>query len=126
MVQTDLTQLNRECVSWRENLRNYRSELTKIRERLHEVVTRPLTRQDMPHVEHYENQIDIQLKNINQLKHEIKDHERNAAWELGKPTGNIGDITWLQHEKLHDRYEVLEHTLSNLQEEFSSFVTAVK
>jgi phosphopentomutase len=123
MVQTDLTQLNRECVSWRENLRTYRSELSEFRIRLHDVVSRPLSRQAMPQVEHYDNQIDIQLKNINQLKHEIKDHERNAAWELGKTTGNVSDNTWQQHEKLHDRYEILEHTLHNLKEEFSSFVT---
>ncbi len=123
MVQTDLTQLNRECGSWRENLRSYRSELSQFRVRLQDVVSRPLSRQSMPQVEHYDNQIEIQLKNINQLKHEIKEHERTAAWELGKTTGNVSDNTWQHHEKLHDRYEVLEHTLHHLKEDFSSFVS---
>jgi hypothetical protein len=76
----------------------------------------------MPQVEHYDNQIDIQLRNINQLKHEIKDHERNATWELGKTTGNVSEITWNQHEALLDRYEVLEHTLVELKDEFTSFM----
>ena len=123
MVQTDLTQLNRECNSWRETLRNYRSELSEFKSKLQDVVSKPMSRSEMPQVEHYDNQIDIQLRNINQLKHEIKDHERNAAWEQGKSSGMITDTTWSSHESLLDRYEVLEHTLSELKEEFKSFMT---
>ena len=122
MVQTDLTQLNRECNSWRETLRNYRSELSEFKSKLQDVVSKPMSRSEMPQVEHYDNQIDIQLRNINQLKHEIKDHERNAAWEQGKTSGNITDTTWSSHESLLDRYEVLEHTLSELKEEFKAFM----
>jgi chromosome segregation ATPase len=122
MVQTDLTQLNRECNSWRENLKGYRTDLTNFRAKLQEAVTRPLNRAEMPQIEHYDNQIDIQLNNISQLKHEIKDHERNAAWELGRTSGNVSDITWSQHESLLDRYEILEHTISELKEEFKTFM----
>ena len=122
MVQTDLTQLNRECTSWRETLRNYRSELSEFKSKLQDVVSKPMSRSEMPQVEHYDNQIDIQLRNINQLKHEIKDHERNAAWQQGKSSGNITDATWSSHESLLDRYEVLEHTLSELKEEFKTFM----
>ena len=121
MVQTDLTQLNRECNSWRENLKSHRTELTNFRAKLQEAVTRPLNRADMPQIEHYDNQFDIQLNNISQLKHEIKDHERNAAWELGRPSGAVSEATWTHHEELLDRYEVLEHTLSELKNEFTSF-----
>jgi predicted nucleic acid-binding Zn-ribbon protein len=123
MVQTDLTQLNRECNSWRENLKGHRTDLTNFRVKLQETVTRPLNRADMPQVEHYDNQIDIQLNNISQLKHEIKDHERNAAWELGRTSGNVSDITWTQHESLLDRYEILEHTIGELKEEFKTFMS---
>jgi archaellum component FlaC len=122
MVQTDLTQLNRECSSWRDTLNTYRSELAEIRNKLQDVVSKPVSRSEMPQVEHYDNQIDIQLRNINQLKHEIRDHERNAAWEQGKTSGNITDGTWSSHEALLDRYEVLEHTLSELKEEFKTFM----
>ena len=123
MVQTDLTQLNRECNSWRDTLRNYRTDLSTFKTELQKIVTRPIPRSEMAQVEHYDNQIDIQLRNINQLKHEIKDHERNAAWEQGRPSGAVSEVTWNQHEALLDRYEVLEHTLSDLKGEFHSFVS---
>lgn len=122
MVQTDLTQLSRECSSWMETLRNFRTELTTYRTELQAVVARPISRSDMPQVEHYDNQIEIQLRNINQLKHEIKDHERNVSWEQGKSAGNVSDGTGSQHEALLDRYEVLERTLVELKDEFGSFM----
>jgi chromosome segregation ATPase len=125
MVQTDLTQLNRECNSWRENLRSHRSELTEFRAKLQEAVAKPLNRADMAQIEHYDNQFDIQLNNISHLKHEIKDHERNAAWELGRTTGNVGEATWSKHETLLDRYELLEHTLNELKEEFRTFISKI-
>ena len=122
MVQTDLTQLNRECSSWMDTLRNYRTDLSTFKNQLQDLVARPISRSEMPQVEHYDNQIDIQLSNINHLKHEIKEHERQAAWVLGKPEGNVAEATWTQHEALLDRYEVLEHTLSDLKEEFTAFM----
>lgn len=121
MVQTDLTQLNRECNSWRDTLRTYRTELSSFKTQLQDTVNKPIPRSELAQVEHIDNQIDIQLKNINQLKHEIKDHERNAAWELGRPSGAVSEATWTHHEELLDRYEVLEHTLSELKNEFTSF-----
>lgn len=122
MVQTDLTQLNRECNSWRENLRSHRTALTDFRAKLQHAVARPLDRTDLAQIEHYDNQIDIQLNNISQLKHEIKDHERSAAWELSRTSGNVSDTSWALHEALLDRYEILEHTLSELKQEFSGFM----
>jgi len=122
MVQTDLSKLNRECDSWRETLRIFRTELSTFRDSLQELVSKPISRSEMPQVEHYNNQIDIQLRNINQLKHEIKDHERNAAWEQGRTSGSVTGNTWTRHEALLDRYVVLEHTINDLKEEFRSFL----
>lgn len=122
MVQTDLTQLNRECNSWRENLRAHRTALTDFRAKLQQTVATPMNRTDLAQVEHYDNQIDIQLNNISQLKHEIRDHERNAAWELGRTSGNVTANTWSQHESLLDRYQSLEHTISELKQEFAAFM----
>jgi predicted nucleic acid-binding Zn-ribbon protein len=126
MVQTDLTQLSRECSSWKEHLRNFRSELSDCRQRLQDAVSHPVHRSDLPQVEHYNNQFDIQLSNINHLKHAIKEHERIANWEITFRSGNVSDATWAAHESLLDQYQVLEHTLSDLKEEFSSFVTRIR
>ncbi len=122
MVQTDLSQLNRECNTWKENLRNYRSELSGYRHKLQEVVNHPISKTALPQVEHYDNQFDIQLTNISHLKHAIKEHEKMASWEKGQPEPPMQELLWTTHESLHDQYQNLETTLNDLKHEFNSFV----
>ena len=125
MVQTDLSQLSRECDNWKENLRNYRSELSGYRHKLQEVVTQPISKSALPQVEHYSNQFDIQLTNINHLKHAIKEHEKLASWEMNQTEGQAQELIWSTHENLHDQYQNLESTLTELKQEFNSFVSHV-
>jgi hypothetical protein len=125
MVQTDLTQLNRECSSWIECLRNHRSDITGYRLKLQEVVSQPINKAALPQVEHYDNQFDIQLKNINHLKHAIKEHEKLAAWDLNRTSGPSNESLWAAHEDLHDQYESLDHTISDLKQEFNSFISNI-
>ena len=120
MVQTDLTQLARECSSWKESLRNSRSELSSLRNKLQEVVSHPISKTALPQVGHYDNQFDIQLTNISHLKHAIKEHEKLAGVRADQ--GQQGEYLWQKHESLHDQYQRLEHTLSELKDEFNSFV----
>ena len=122
MVQTDLSQLSRECHSWKESLRNYRTEFSGFMFQLQEMVNQPIQKAALPQVEHLSNQFDIQLANINHLKHAIKEHEKMASWDINGTQGAVGDVLWSTHENLHDQYQNLENTLSGLKQEFLDFV----
>ena len=124
MVQTDPTQYIRECASWRETLRNYRSELTQYREKLQDVVSQQIPRTELPNIEHYDNQFEIQLRNINQLKHAIKEHERASLLTTALNLTR-GESLITTHENLQDQYTSLESTLQELKKEFSGFVSKV-
>jgi predicted nucleic acid-binding Zn-ribbon protein len=126
MVQTDLSQLNRECNTWKENLRNYRSELSGCRHKLQEAVNHSISKSALPQVEHYDNQFDIQLTNISHLKHAIKEHEKMASRENGQPEAHVQELIWSTHESLHDQYQNLETTLNDLKLEFNSFVSNIR
>jgi chromosome segregation ATPase len=126
MVQTDLSQLNRECNTWKENLRNYRSELSGCRHKLQEAVNHSISKTALPQVEHYDNQFDIQLTNISHLKHAIKEHEKLASWENGQPEAPMQELIWSTHESLHEQYQNLETTLNDLKLEFNSFVSNIR
>ena len=125
MVQTDLSQLNRECNTWKENLRNYRSELSGYRHKLQEAVSQSISKAALPQVEHYDNQFDIQLANINHLKHAIKEHEKLAGWEVNPSDAPAQELIWSTHESLHDQYQNLEGTLTELKQEFNSFMSQI-
>lgn len=81
MVQTENSQLGMEARQWVEKLRQDRSELNAFHQRLQDLMGYRINRESMPQVEHYDNQFDIRLSNINHLKHPVKDHERQLVWE---------------------------------------------
>ncbi len=116
MIQTDLSQLSAECAEWRQILRNYREEFQDCEKALLHMVKRSLTKNHLTQVEHFQNQFDIQLKNIHDLKLTIKNYEKKVQVET------LSDETYGNHELLLTEFLALENTLQELREEFRNFV----
>ena len=121
MVQADISQLSRECNTWRDALRAFRDEFTQCKHKLQQLASRPLSKDDLTEVEHYHNQFHIQLINIHDLKQSIKNHERKVNLEIDAHSGQLNEGTLNDHENLYDQYQSLEHRLLDLREEFSNF-----
>lgn len=116
MVQTEISQLSAECTEWRQILRNYREEFHNCEKALLEMCKQSLTKDHFTQVEHFQNQFDIQLKNIHDLKQTIKVHERKVQLETS------GDGMYSAHENLLNEFLSLENTLQELREEFKNFI----
>jgi hypothetical protein len=125
MVTTEITQLTGECSTWRNTLRDQRSNLTSLKEKLQQLSTNLQDKKALQDLEHLQNQFYIQLINIHDLKHAIKEHEQIAEWEL-KKNGQVTDATWSAHEELHDSHEQLQATLQQVQQEFRQFVSKLQ
>ena len=121
MVQADISQLSRECNTWRDALRSYRDEINNYKHKLQELARRPLSKDELTEVEHYHNQFHIQLINIHDLKQSIKIHDRKVAFETGANNGALHEETLADHEHLYDEYQHLDQTLQELRQEFDSF-----
>jgi DNA repair exonuclease SbcCD ATPase subunit len=117
MVQTDISQLTAECSEWRQILRNYREEFHNCEKALTETCKRTLTKDHFTQIEHFQNQFDIQLRNIHDLKQQIKHHERKVGLETS------GEEIYAEHERLLNEFLSLENTLQELRDEFRKFVT---
>jgi len=116
MVQTEISQLAAECTDWRQILRNYRDEVHNCEKALTETCKQSLTKDHLTQVEHFQNQFDIQLRNIHDLKQTIKSHERKVQQEAS------GDGIYAEHEHLLNEFLSLESTLQELRDEFRNFV----
>jgi predicted translin family RNA/ssDNA-binding protein len=116
MVQTDISQLAAECTDWRQILRNYRDEFQNCEKVLTQMCKQSLTKDHLTQVEHFQNQFDIQLRNIHDLKQTIKGHERKAQMET------TGDEVYAEHENLLNEFLSLESTLQELRDEFRNFI----
>ena len=121
MVLTDVSQLSSECQEWRQILRNYREEFNDCRKVLQEICRKTLSKDQLREVEHFDNQFHIQLINIHDLKHAVKNHERKVGFETSAHAGQLEETTIADHEDLFDQFQRLEHTLQELRDEFNHF-----
>lgn len=118
MVQTDLSQLSAESKEWHQILRNYRDEFQDSKKSLEAICRKHLSKSQLQDVEHFHNQFHIQLINIHDLKHTIKGHERQLAFNNG---GDHSDELYARHEHLLDEFIGLENTLQELRSAFQNF-----
>ena len=81
MVQTEISQLSAECSEWRQILRNYREEFHNCEKALTETCKQSLSKDLLTKVERFQNQFDIQLRNIHDLKQTIKKHGIVCHWQ---------------------------------------------
>jgi hypothetical protein len=116
MVQTEISQLTTECTDWRQILRNYREEFHNCEKALTETCKQSLSKDHLTQVEHFQNQFDIQLRNIHDLKQQIKIHERRVQLETA------GDEIFAEHEQLLTEFLSLESMLQELRDEFRNFI----
>jgi hypothetical protein len=125
MVQTDISQLSQECNQWIEQLHFYRDELNQFNQQLQNTATRPLSKEDLTELEHFQNQFQIQLINVHDVKLEAKQLNRKVQYQLSTSNMDVSEETYLNYEKVADDYETLEHTIAELRNEFNRFVTHV-
>ena len=78
MVQTDISQLSKECNQWRESLHSLRDEFNKLKHELQNVANKALSKDQLTGLEHYQNQLHIQLINIHDLKQAVKSHDKKS------------------------------------------------
>ena len=123
MVQTDISQLSRECNQWRERLHSYRDEFNQLKSKLQKAVNKSLSKDQLTDLEHLQNQLHIQLINIHDLKQSVKAHERKANLEVAANNGQAADEVYADHENLYEEYQSLEQTLNDLRGELNNFVS---
>ena len=123
MVTTDITQLNAECNTWRDQMRRYREDITSLKNQLRQIALKATRYDQLQDVEHYENQFHIQLINIHDLKHSIKVHDYKTSLVNADSNGKVNHITLAEHEHLSAEYRRLQALLDELKDRFNKFVS---
>ena len=119
MVQVEISQLSGECSAWREKLRQFKEEFQQDEAQLRKVAGQALSKEQLRDVEHLHNQFHIQLINIHDLKHNIKNHERKLESE--NASGSVSNELLAVHENLLDEYTDLNNTIDDLKSEYEHF-----
>lgn len=124
MVQTDVPQLARECNEWRERLHSFRDEFNSLKVKLQQSVPKNLSQLQRENLEHIQNQLHIQLINIHDLKQSVKAHEKKIQFEVSE-NGPPTEETFALHEELYNEYQSLDGTLTDVRNEFNTFIQSL-
>ena len=123
MVQTEIPQLTKECNQWIEQLHSYRDELNMLNKQLQETASKPLTKEHLTELEHFHNQLHIQLINVHDVKQESKMLNRKVQFQVA--AGEVTDDTYSDYERVSSNYHSLTQTLDELRSDFNRFVSSV-
>lgn len=122
MVISDNAQYSEECNSWREALRSQREEFVRMKNELQQVAAHITNREVLKDVEHYENQFDIQLANIHDLKQSIKSYNKAPVHKGVSDGGFVPELVSSGYQKLSVEYQHLRGRLHEIKNEFQQFL----
>jgi hypothetical protein len=108
---------------WMRGLEFYKNEIDILQKRLLEVAGKNTAEPVMKGVEHFQNQFIIQQKNINDLRHAVKNYVKQLGNDSAYHAGHVDDNFLKEGNGLRERYEQLEQIMSGLRHEFNEFLS---
>jgi hypothetical protein len=104
-----------ECKEWYDELASYRQKINGLKNELYYFAPGKTDQETRLGIEHFHNQFHIQLINIHDLKHEIKQHIRDADHHPG-----FGHR--IPHHFIKEKVDMLLNDLNTLEDDFHNFV----
>ncbi len=104
-----------ECRHWQEQLALYREKINKLKTTLYLFAPGKTDTAVLTDIEHFHNQFHIQLINIHDLKHEIRNHLHEA-----EKYPNIGHR--IPHHYIKEKVNLQLAALDKLEHEFQHFI----
>ncbi len=115
LTETQNQTIVEECKQWLSELVSYREKINNLKTELYFFAPGKTDKDVLKGIEHFHNQFHIQLINIHDLKHEIRDHIREA--ERYPAIGHR-----VEHHYDKDKLVSLLSELDNLETEFHQFI----
>lgn len=117
-----LGDLHHEHMIWLNNLQFRKEEIGILERRMEEVVTRNNQPEVMAQLEHFQNQYIRQREVIDELRHDIKQHENFLEKEAKDKPVAIDRRHFEDHTELRDRMETFEKLYMELKHDFYRWV----
>jgi uncharacterized protein YwqG len=122
MDKISITHFNNAHNSWVRSLDFYRQEIEILAKQLAEIAKKNTSEKVMKEVDHFENQFGLQVINIRELSHQIKQNLNNVAKEAHQSSAGYVDGALLaEHNALGERFVTEEKIISELRHSFQRF-----
>lgn len=112
-----LQDLHFDHLEWINRLRFYKDEIGIFEHRLEDIVKRNTTGEVMAELEHFQNRYIREREVIDELRHDIKQHENILEKESKEHPVAIDHRLFADHGELRDRVETFEKLYKELKDE---------
>ncbi len=123
MSYTSTEKLGTEHTEWLKAIDFYDSEIDILENRLAEIVQKNNKSSILAEVEHFQNQFIVQRNNIDELRHNIREHSHKAATESMRHAGHIPTELVNEHSVVKDSFVSFEKVMQELRKEFNEFLS---
>jgi hypothetical protein len=120
-MKTKLFDQHSEHTEWLNRLAFYNDEIRIMQSRIEEIARKNTKKEVMKEVEHFQNQVQIQTRNIQDLKHSISVAEnRVKAAIFANPVASDHRVAD-NHPEEKEKFEGFEKNFNSLWQEFKTF-----
>ncbi len=115
--------LHFELNLWLNEFKFYKDEIAIFNHRLEDIVSRNTAMEVMREVEHFQNQYIRQIEVVDELRHEVKQHENALEKEAKDNPVAIDHVLFEDHTELRDQVDQFKKIYGDLKTEFMSFLS---
>lgn len=114
--------LHFDHMEWINALKFYKDDIAILEHRLEDIVRRNNKQEVMAELEHFQNQFIREREVIDELRHDIKQHENALEKEAKDHPVAIEHRYFTDHTELRDRFATFEKLYRELKGEFQQWL----
>ncbi len=123
MSFTTVAHCGTDHAAWLKSIAFYEGELDILKERLLEIASKNTGVEVMTQVEHFQNQFIIQRNNLDELKHQIAEHDLLVSQDARQHSGKMDTTNAAVHNSVSAAFGKTEEIINNLRKEFNQFLS---
>ncbi|MCB9184482.1 MAG: hypothetical protein H6591_11245 [Flavobacteriales bacterium] len=117
-----IADLHFDHMEWINALKFYKDDIAILEHRLEDIVRRNNKQEVMAELEHFQNQFIREREVIDELRHDIKQHENMLEKESKDHPVAIEHRYFTDHTELRDRFQTFEKLYRELKSEFHQWL----
>ena len=114
--------LHFDHMEWVNALKFYKDEIRILEHRLEDIVRRNTKTEVMAELEHFQNRFIREKEVIDELRHDMKQHENELERESKEHPVALEHRTYKDHTELRERYQTFERLYKELKGEFQQWL----
>jgi seryl-tRNA synthetase len=118
-----ITDLHSDHSLWLNSLSFFKEEINILERRLEEVAKRNTESDVLAHLEHFQNQYIRQREVIDELRHDIKQHENSLEHAVKENATAVDHRLFPDHTDLRDRVITFEKLYADLKAELMRWLS---